>query len=136
MTFDDYLEMRLTQWAEWFIRNRDYLNYPSCSIEYRMMTEGVVIHTSVPAHIPSHEEADEIEALVNEMAMYEKTMAQVLRERYFGKGSILKRATKLGISYEQFRIFTVMARQWLGGRLSASSNFSKIKKCLTICTGF
>jgi len=122
--FDDYLEMRLTQWAEWFGRDNQYLSYTSCSIEHRLMTEGIIVRSTAPKKIPCNEDAEEIESLVNEMAKYENLMAIALREKYFGKSSTPQRACKIGVSYTKFKIYVAMARQWLIGRLSASK-FSK-----------
>lgn len=118
MNFDNYLEMRLNQWAEWFSRDNQYLSYPSCSIEYRLMKNGIIVPSTAPKQIPCNEEAEEIEALVKEMAEYNNEMALALRLRYFEKGMVKKRHAALNVSYSQFRFYISMARQWLAGRLS------------------
>jgi len=116
--FDDYLEMRLTQWAEWFGRDNQYLSYNSCSIEYRLMTEGILVRSTAPKNIPCNEDAEEIENFVKEMARYNNEMAAALRLRYFEKGMVKKRHATLNVSYPQFRFYISMAKQWLIGRLS------------------
>lgn len=41
--FESYVDFRLQQWAEWFSRGNCYgIGYPSSSIEYRLMKEGVM----------------------------------------------------------------------------------------------
>ncbi|GFN47425.1 hypothetical protein RINTU1_35060 [Candidatus Regiella insecticola] len=67
--FTHYLESRLHQWAEWYSRGNFFgLDYPSCSLEYRIMTEGNVFRRPGPKPLPNHEAAEEIECLVNEIA--------------------------------------------------------------------
>ncbi|EFL91398.1 hypothetical protein REG_1696 [Candidatus Regiella insecticola LSR1] len=60
--FTRYLENRLYQWAEWYSRgNFSGLGYPSCSIEYRIMTEGNVFRLPGSKPLPIHAAAEEIE---------------------------------------------------------------------------
>jgi hypothetical protein len=115
-----YVEERLQQWAEWYSRGNWYgLGYPSCSIEYRLMKEGVIVKTTGPKPFPSHEEAEEIELLVNEIAKQNEKIALALRCQYFGHRRSRERAKLLGVSYAQFRVYVDLGRQWLAGRLSA-----------------
>jgi hypothetical protein len=123
-TFMHYLEERLYQWADWYSRGNFYgLGYPSCSMEYRMMTEGVVARNSRPKPLPSNEAAEEIEKLVKEMTEYNQTMANALRCQYFLPGSLRSKATKLDISHSHFKHYVDMAHQWLAGRLTTRSSF-------------
>ena len=47
--FVKYVEERLQQWAEWYSSGNWYgLGYPSCSIEYRLMTEGILVKATGP----------------------------------------------------------------------------------------
>lgn len=118
--FLEYVDERLQQWAEWYSRDNLFgLGYPSCSIEYRLMTEGVIVKTTGPKSLPSNEEAEEIELLVNEIAKQNERIALALRCQYFGHRRSRERAKSLGVSYAQFRIYVDLGRQWLAGRLSA-----------------
>ena len=39
-----YVERRLAEWGHWYSRgNLHGLGYPPCSVEYRLMREGIVI---------------------------------------------------------------------------------------------
>lgn len=114
-----HIEERLYQWADWYSRGNFYgLGYPSCSIEYRIMTEGIVSRSTAPRALPTHEAAEEIEALVKEIANYHEIMANALRCHYFVTGSLRTKAAKLKISHSHFKHYVDMAHQWLAGRLS------------------
>lgn len=122
MTEEDlkhYLEERLYIWAEWYSRGNFYgLGYPSCSIEYRLMREGVLTRSTAPRPLPSNELAEEIEALVSEMNRYNHQMAMALRHQYFNRGSLRAKAKEMQISHMQFKRYVDMAEQWLIGRLT------------------
>jgi len=119
-SFMRYLDRRLDEWGRWYREGNWYgLGYPSCTAEHRMRVEGIISRCTGPGSIPWNEEAEEIEALVVEMATYGKDMAAALRQQYFGYGSLSRRAASIGISYAQFRICIGMARHWLAGRMSA-----------------
>ncbi|GFN46358.1 hypothetical protein [Candidatus Regiella insecticola] len=117
--FTRYLEDRLYQWAEWYSRgNFSSLGYSSCSIEYRIMTEGNVFRRSGPNPLPTHAAAEEIENWVNAMAQQNPAMARALRCYYFQRGSLRYKAKKLAISHTQFKYHVDMAHQWLLGCLN------------------
>lgn len=124
--FVKYVEERLHQWAEWYSRGNLYgLGYPSCSMEYRLMTEGIVVKSTAPKPLPCHEEAEEMEGLVKEMAKQNSHMAIAIRCYYFTYGALRIKAKKLHISHSQFKYYVNMAHQWLAGRMSAVSLNSK-----------
>jgi hypothetical protein len=52
-----------------------------------MMREGTVTRITGPKPLQTNEAAEEIEALVKEMAEHNPKMALALRLHYFGKGS-------------------------------------------------
>jgi len=121
-TFMHYLEERLNQWADWYSRGNFYgLGYPPYSTEYRLMTEGIVHRSDGSKRLPVNEAAEEIEALVKEMAHYNQVMALALRYQYFLTGGFRIKAVKLKISHSLFKYYVDMAHQWLAGRLSSSS---------------
>jgi len=117
-----YVEERLQQWAEWYSRGNLYgLGYPPYSLEYRLMTEGIVVKSSGPKPLPYSEEAEEIEVLVKEIARQNNTIALALRCQYFGylgRRKSREHAKLLKISYARFRTYVDMGRHWLAGRLS------------------
>jgi len=118
-TFIDYLEERLYQWSDWYIRGNFYgLGYPSCSIEYRIMTEGIMSRNPYFKPLPTNQSAEEMEQLVKEMAEYNQLMANVLRCQYFRIGSLRTKAAYLKISHTHFKHYLDMGHQWLAGRLS------------------
>lgn len=117
----EYVQQRLAHWADWFSRGNLYgLGYPPCSIEYRLMTEGIVRtqhHGSPP--IATNKAAEEMEVLVKEMSLQNNKMALVLRCYYFYSGSLRRQAKQVGMSYTSFKAYVDMGHQWLAGRLSA-----------------
>jgi hypothetical protein len=120
--FSEYVESRLQEWVEWFFEDSSGLGYPRRSMEYVLMTEGIIDKTSGARRIPSNVAAEEIEALVLEMKKQNRRMAIALRIQYFEKRKSRDRSEALGISATQFRVYVDMARQWLAGRLSARNN--------------
>jgi hypothetical protein len=118
--FLPYVDWRLNQWAEWFTCvNLHGIGFPSSSIEYRLMTEGVIINSTAPKQTPCHEDAEEIESLVKEIERENKKMGLALRSQYFGNVKSRERAKRLGMCHSQFRNYVDLGRQWLVGRLSA-----------------
>ena len=118
--FMHYVEQRLEHWARWYSSGNYYgLGFHSETIEYVLMTVGVMIKSTGLKPLPYDEGAEEIEALVTEMTKHNEKMAIMLRIHYFGNGLVSERAEKLGVSYGRFRVYVDMARQWLAGRLSA-----------------
>jgi hypothetical protein len=117
---DRYVKQRLEEWAKWFGRkNANVLGYPGCSMEYHLMTSGIVTKSTAPKAIPTHEAAEEIEALINEMHQQNKMMALALRIHYVKARKSRDRSEELKISATRFRVYVSMAQQWLAGRLSA-----------------
>lgn len=115
-----YVDRRLCQWADWFSQKNLFgIGFPTCSIEYRLMTEGEIINSTAPKEFRSNKDAEEIEALVKEIQRVNKMIGLALRSQYFGQISSRERSKRLGISYAQFRIYVDQGRLWLAGRLSA-----------------
>jgi hypothetical protein len=114
-----YVDKRLKEWVEWYSSDHSGLGYPSRSIEYVLMTEGIVHRSPGTRVLLSNEEAEEIESLVVEMESYNKRMAIALRTQYFGKRKTRDRSDELKLSASRFRAYVEMAHQWLAGRLSA-----------------
>lgn len=118
--FMTYVETRLLQWADWCGSGNWYgLGYPSTSIVYRIMTEGVIINSTAPKHIPDNKEAEEIEALIVELGKHSEQLAIALRINYITGGSMRYKAKKFAIHREKLTHQVNMARQWMAGRLSA-----------------
>lgn len=118
--FTAYVEKRLEHWARWFTSSHHYgLGFHSETIEYILMTVGALIKSTGVKPLPVDEDAEEIEALVREMAEHNSKMATALRIHYFDRKKSRDRADSLQISASQFKICVNMAKQWLAGRLSA-----------------
>jgi len=120
VSFDRYLQNRLEQWADWYLRGNFYgLGYPHCSLEYRLLSEGNIQHNKGPRPLPSNEAAEEIEDMVKQMAEHNRSMANALRCQYFVTGTLRTRAARLKMSHSHFKHYVDMAHQWLAGCLSA-----------------
>jgi hypothetical protein len=114
-----YLDERLLEWSEWFSQDNSYgLGYASCSVEYRLMTEGSIINSTAPKLSIGNSRAEEIELLVNEMSQQNATMASALRIQYFGRKKSRERSDELQLSAARFKVYVEMARQWMIARLS------------------
>lgn len=119
-SFEKYLQYRLEQWADWYLRGNCYgIGYPSCSLEYRLLWEGHIQRSRGPRPLPSNEAAEEIEDLVKQMADYNPLLANTLRCQYFMVGTLRTRAAYLKMSHTYFKHCVDMAHQWLAGRLTA-----------------
>jgi antitermination protein Q len=122
-----YVERRLEEWGHWYSRgNLHGLGYPPCSIEYRLMHEGIV-RTQPAGHraMPVNERAEEVEKLVQEMSLQNSSMALALRDYYFNYYSLRKQARAGGISHTQLKHLLDMAKQWVVGRLSGMISSSR-----------
>jgi predicted DNA-binding protein (UPF0251 family) len=118
-----YVERRLTEWGDWFARGNVYgLGYPPCSVEYRLMREGIVrTNPAGQKYTPMNENAEEIEKLVQELALQNNHLALALRDYYINQFSLRKRAKEAGISHTRLKYLLDMAKQWMVGRLSAKN---------------
>ncbi len=117
--FTGYVKARCAQWADWYSRGNFYgLGYPPCSLEYRLLKEGCIRHTQSAQVLPTHEGAEEIEALVTAMSKQNRVMALALRCHYFTTGSLRRQAQRVNLSHTHFKHIVDMAHQWLAGRLS------------------
>lgn len=126
--FIKYVEQRLDEWATWYSSGNSYgLGFPRRSIEHILMTEGIVPTSTKPQLLPCNEDAEEIEALVVEMGKQNNKMAYILRHHYFEPGALRAKAVCFSeihskVSYNKFKVYVDMAKQWLAGRLSASQS--------------
>ena len=104
------MRTRLAEWAEWYSRGQLYgLGYASPAMEYALLTQG---RCGVPGW-PSHREAEEIEAWVNEMAQQHPPLARALRTYYFHPGSLRAHAVALNVSHTQVKLSLDKAHRWL-----------------------
>lgn len=118
-----YVEKRLEHWATWFNSSHYYgLGFHSETIEYILMTVGVLIKSTCPKPLPVDEDAEEIERLVTKMAKHNDKMAAALRLHYFDRKKSRDRVDAIHMSSTQFKHHVKMAKQWLAGRLSADKD--------------
>lgn len=118
-----YVEMRLQEWADWFIRGNTYgIGYPRESA-ITMIEKSITVKKKKDFKLPilpTNESAEEVEKFVVEMSRQNHQMADALRKYYFGREPTIElKAKDCGISMAQFKIFLRMARQWLAGRMSS-----------------
>lgn len=115
----DYIQSRLKHWAEWYSKgNGSGLGYLSCSIEYRLMTEGMIIRKFGPSPLACNEEAEEIETLLREMSEQNKHLAAALRHCYLNRGGLRIKGKSFNVTHQQFKIYMIMGHHWLAGRMS------------------
>jgi hypothetical protein len=119
-SIDDILEERLEEWAEW-IRTGNFIGigYPRQSTLERIRTGEIIDHSQAyQPQIQTNENAEEMEKYICGMAEYKPVMAQALRMYYMDKLSLRNNAKKLGVSYNQFKLYIQMGKHWLLGRLN------------------
>ena len=121
MDMVDYVEQRLIEWADWYLRRDDHgLGYPKKSIEAQLMElGGFIIKTTGCYYPPSHASAEEIELHLLALAKQNRQLADTLRGAYLLVGTSRQKAKRLQLSYTQFKVYLAMAKQWLAGRLSS-----------------
>lgn len=126
-----YVDARITKWAEWFMRGNWYgIGYPTCSVEFRMMTEGCILQNrNGPGQLLCNEEAEEIERLVKQMAKQNPKMALALRCHYLNRGGLRIKAKLVEMSHMQFKNYVDMARYWLAGCLSNKKIIKRKMSC-------
>jgi hypothetical protein len=127
MLENNYLESRLEQWADYYMRREDSgLGYPKRSAIVRI---GEGSNATSQASPEMNAAAEEIEALVKEMAAENAKWAQALRDKYFSsiaevplqsgkKRDVVSRlARKHGISNRMFQVRVKCAKLWLEDKL-------------------
>jgi hypothetical protein len=112
------VDQRLQAWARWSTSgSRLGVGFPPCSQEYRLMTEGHVERYAGIKPLSVFQEEEEIEYYIREMALQQKMIAKVIRAHYIDKGTIHQKSRYLGVSDAQFKIYLLICRWWLAGRL-------------------
>lgn len=117
-----YLEYRLQEWADWFLRmSSNGLSYPSES-SIMMFLSGRSINRQdnfiLPA-LPTHESAEEIEEHIKTMAQQTPKMADIIRIHYLSnEKNISRKARSIKISKTQYQFYLAMARQWLIAKIT------------------
>lgn len=118
--FMNYVDKRLDSWARWYSKGNHYgVGYHSETIEYALMTVGVLISSTSQKPLPCNEEAEEIEEFVTEMSKHDDKIAEALRVHYFKNKKTRERSDELEMSATQFKVYVKFAKHWLAGRLSA-----------------
>jgi len=121
-----YLNKRLDEWADWFIR--DYarsLGFPKQNTIHKMMVLGNVPKEDFTIKpLPTNEPAEEIEKLIRIMAFQNNQTfkyANALREYYiYSQRSKRRTARALGVSEAITHAYVENAHLWLSGWFTAS----------------
>jgi hypothetical protein len=79
-----------------------------------------LIMSTIPHDLLCNAGAEEIEKFVVELRKQNACLAAVLREQYFGLGTMQHKAKRLQLSCSYFRVKLDMTKQWMVGRLSGS----------------
>ena len=109
---DYYIEYRLKEWASWHLHHQmPDIGFSRRSIIGRLMDEGGCLPRCVgPKFEGQNLSAEEIEELILEMFYYHKLIAEAIRVQYTYRGSQQTKATKIGISVAQYKVYLNMAR--------------------------
>ena len=126
--FMNYIERRLEHWAEWHSTGNYYgVGFHSETIEYVLMTVGIMVKSTGIKPLPCDEDAEEIEMLISEMSVQNNELANALRIQYLYNGSTRTKSKEFRIPRPHLTRLTDMARQWLAGRLSATNKFGALQ---------
>ena len=122
---DDYLEKRLIEWGEWFIRNdSNGLGSPQSTLGRLIVDGGILTHAFGPKIPPENPSAQEIEDIVSSLVVFNKGQyskcMKALKLKYTLPSYIKmdKLARKAGISSRTFRERILTARICVKMRLS------------------
>ncbi len=115
-----YVEHRLEEWADWFSRGCDLgLGYPKQStVAWLKENVGILTKAQGSKPLATHEQAEEMERLIVELALQNPRLARALRQQYLNNNNARQKARNMGLSYAHFKVQVDMAKQWLAGRLS------------------
>ncbi|MBL4647489.1 MAG: hypothetical protein JKY13_00795, partial [Gammaproteobacteria bacterium] len=95
MKMIEYVDLRLNEWAHWYTGHVDFgLGYPKKTITARLIDEGGILINGTgrkPSFI--NNDAEETDELVCELASENMLLANCLREKYFGRGTVKQQVT-------------------------------------------
>lgn len=116
-----YVKKRLHQWASWYDSgNGHQIGHATCSLEYRLMTEGMIGKNTGQKPLPCNEEAEEIEALVRELAQHTPDIAFSLRCHYFSTYAFRRKIKNMKFAQSKMEHYVAMGHQWLAWQLDAT----------------
>ena len=126
---DEYLELRLQEWADWF-KDGDHtkaLGFPKETIEYKVMREGLfaAARTGLRGTLPANTRAEEIESFVSFIHKENPKQCMVIRARYFAprKTPVEAIAARIRMNKRTFEDQLKLAKYFIRGCLSVSSHF-------------
>lgn len=116
-----YVKQRLQQWAAWYdFGNSHQIGYATCSREYRLMTVGLIVKQTGPKPLPCNKEAEEIEALIQELAKHTPDIAVALRCHYFSTPAFRRKSQTIQFAPSKMEQYIAMGHQWLSWQLGAT----------------
>lgn len=118
-TTDYYVHSRLSEWARWAIKCATMgLGYSTRSIEGRLRDDGgVLAKSTAPLALPSHPDAEEMDALINELGLYDSALVEAIKIKYLECHTLDKAAKLRNISLPTLKSNLRLAKTWLAGRL-------------------
>lgn len=118
---DDYVNLRLIDWAKWYNQaNKIRLGYPTRSIEWKILHEGIVHQRQRgPELVETNPAAEEIEEMLMLMAKQDNLMAAVIRKEYTLDKGQREKAELLKISPSYYCMMLKQGMKWLAGGLTA-----------------
>jgi hypothetical protein len=112
--YDDYVKERLIEWAKWFLKGGYGAPGQQEHIIAKLMEQGLITHgSSSSRYLPTHTEAEEIEALIQKLSMQHRLLADALRIRYLNSFSHQQRAKHLGYKESQYCFYLKAAHDWM-----------------------
>lgn len=113
-----YIEYRLKEWASWYRQQLPNLGYPNLSNEGRLMIYGPVrLQTSTTNYDVEQPQAESIDMLLIELAVFDENTAKVIKTHYMLAGTQRDKAQSLNMAVTQYKVYLNMATSWLAGVL-------------------
>jgi len=124
-----YIDKRLIDWAEWFNRKTSLgTGFSPVAIEYRLMTEGHITREYLGSKpLPVHDEAEQIELLILEMAKKHPRYARIIRHHYLRPAEVNKQAKRFRCSELAYYRLLHSARWWLINRLILKQDLTHLR---------
>jgi len=125
MNFEEYVEYRLQEWADWFRGGKLGKGYPAESAFNLFQKEMTINKTKYQQHnfMPVNEGAEEIEKMVIDLDKYNKKFAEALKKSYLGTElTTALKAKSLNLTASTFKKYVEMGRLWVVAKMNIKYN--------------
>lgn len=116
---DYYVHERLREWAQWHLKCvMNGLGYPSLTVEGRLYRDGGLLPKSTaPLTLPTNPDAEQMDELINELASYDKALAEAIKVKYMGRHTLYQEAKLRQIPLPTLKHSLRLAKTWLAAKL-------------------